>query len=118
MTEKLFYNDNFATQFTATVIDCYQKADGYFMVLDRTAFFPEGGGQASDVGYINELRLINPDLADQALLCLEMMNFEGKEEISEKGRKGELAEKELKNGHARNTYAKSCHKHKQHVSEK
>ena len=57
MTEKLYDKDSHLKEFTATVIDCYEKADGYFTILDRTAFFPEGGGQASDIGYINDIEV-------------------------------------------------------------
>ena len=52
MTEKLFYNDNFATQFTATVIDCVAEKDYFAIVLDKTLFYPEGGGQPCDKGVL------------------------------------------------------------------
>ena len=57
MTEKLYDIDSHLKEFTATVLDSYEKADGYFTVLDSTAFFPEGGGQPSDTGYINDARV-------------------------------------------------------------
>lgn len=57
MTEKLYDNDSHLKEFTATVIDSYEKADGYFTVLDKTAFFPEGGGQPSDTGYLDDVRV-------------------------------------------------------------
>ena len=44
-TEKLFYKDPFLTEFTATVLDCQPGKNGYIVTLDRTAFYPEGGGQ-------------------------------------------------------------------------
>ncbi len=57
MTEKLYDNDSHLKEFTATVIESYEKADGYFTILDKTAFFPEGGGQPSDIGYLNDVRV-------------------------------------------------------------
>lgn len=57
MTEKLYDKDSHLKEFTATVIDSYAKADGFFTILDRTAFFPEGGGQGSDRGYINDAKV-------------------------------------------------------------
>lgn len=47
----LLYNENaYLTEFTARVISCTQSGNGYAVTLDRTAFFPEGGGQGCDRG--------------------------------------------------------------------
>ncbi len=53
MTEKLYYNDAYIKEFTATVISCEPKGDTYSVTLDKTAFFPEEGGQYSDRGTLN-----------------------------------------------------------------
>ena len=50
--EKLFYNDSYATTFTAEVIDCFENKDHFAIVLDKTLFYPEGGGQPCDHGVI------------------------------------------------------------------
>ena len=52
MTEKLFYEDSHLQQFTAIVQDCVKTNEGYQIVLDKTAFFPEGGGQYADTGWL------------------------------------------------------------------
>ena len=50
-TEKLYYIDSHLTAFSARVLRCDSLEDGRFaVVLDRTAFFPEGGGQSADPG--------------------------------------------------------------------
>lgn len=59
MTEKLYYADSFINEFEATVIDCRQGKKGFESVLDRTAFFPEGGGQSADTGYIDGVRVLD-----------------------------------------------------------
>ncbi|MBR3942221.1 MAG: hypothetical protein IKJ55_02600, partial [Clostridia bacterium] len=41
-------------EFEATVLSCEKEKDLYKIVLDKTAFFPEGGGQTSDVGKISD----------------------------------------------------------------
>lgn len=50
MTEKLYYSDPMLREFTARVVSCGQEKGRFAVVLDRTAFFPEGGGQGGDVG--------------------------------------------------------------------
>lgn len=53
-TEKLFYQDTHIVDFTGTVLECTALENGSFQVLlDRTAFFPEEGGQAADAGTLD-----------------------------------------------------------------
>ena len=57
MTERLYYADSKMKRFTAAVTSCETVKDGYAVTLDRTAFFPEGGGQAGDSGLIGRARV-------------------------------------------------------------
>lgn len=57
MTEKLYYEDAYLHEFTALVTACEAGKDGFLIELERTAFFPEGGGQPADTGYIGEARI-------------------------------------------------------------
>ena len=50
LCEKLFYNDSYATTFTAEVVDCFESKGSFAIVLDKTLFYPEGGGQPCDRG--------------------------------------------------------------------
>ena len=52
-TEKLYYAAPFLKDFTATVLDCQAGKNGYTVTLDRTAFYPEGGGQPADHGTLD-----------------------------------------------------------------
>ena len=52
-TEKLYYQDAYLRQFTATVLSCEESKGGFKIVLDCTAFYPEGGGQPADHGTLN-----------------------------------------------------------------
>lgn len=55
MTEKLFYQDSHRSTFTAIVQEVRPSGNGYEIILDRTAFFPEGGGQSSDTGSLGDV---------------------------------------------------------------
>ena len=49
MTERLFEQDSYCRRFTAVVESCEADGDAFRTVLNRTAFFPEGGGQSADL---------------------------------------------------------------------
>ncbi len=59
MTEKLYYIDSHIKNFTAKVLSCEQVKDRFEIVLDRTAFFPEGGGQSADTGKIGSAEVFD-----------------------------------------------------------
>jgi len=54
MTERLFEKDPYIREFDARVVECIEDGDKYLVQLDRTAFFPEGGGQPGDRGYLGK----------------------------------------------------------------
>ena len=54
-TEKLYYEDAYLTEFTAQVLSCEPKGREWQVVLDRTAFYPEGGVQPADHGTLGSV---------------------------------------------------------------
>lgn len=58
-TRKLYYEDSHISQFSAEVLSCGETDQGYEIVLDATAFYPEGGGQAGDTGYLGGVRVLD-----------------------------------------------------------
>lgn len=57
MTERLYYEDAHMRTFTASVASCAPGKHGFDVVLDRTCFYPEGGGQAGDTGLLGGVRV-------------------------------------------------------------
>lgn len=51
--EKLFYKDQYIKEFTAEIIQILEVNGKYHILLDKTAFFPGGGGQRGDIGKID-----------------------------------------------------------------
>ena len=58
-TRKLYYEDCHLSRFSASVLSCGQTDKGWEVVLDATAFYPEGGGQACDLGTLNGVRVLD-----------------------------------------------------------
>lgn len=58
MTEKLYYQNGHLARFTARVLSCARDEKGWAVKLDRTAFFPGGGGQEADEGELSGLNLL------------------------------------------------------------
>ena len=58
-TVKLYYENAFLQDFTAVVESCQAVKGGFAVVLDRTAFYPEGGGQSADHGTLGAVRVLD-----------------------------------------------------------
>lgn len=69
-TQKLYYKDCHLQSFSATVTGCREAAGGYAVTLDATAFYPEGGGQACDVGSLGSVRVLDVQEQDEEVIHL------------------------------------------------
>ena len=59
MTEKLYLSDPYLTQFEATISGTHVHGGRTTLLLDRTAFYPEGGGQPADRGAVGGLAVVD-----------------------------------------------------------
>lgn len=66
-TEKLYDKDAYITEFTATVLSCEECKNGYRVLLDRTAFFPEEGGQKADKGTLDGVPVADVQIKGHAI---------------------------------------------------
>lgn len=67
-TVKLFYQDSHLKEFEAQVVSSRECGDRFETELDRTAFFPEGGGQYADTGMIGGVRVLDVQEKDGRVL--------------------------------------------------
>ena len=62
-TIKLYETDSHLSEFSAKVLSCKSKDDKYEVILDKTAFFPEGGGQEADTGHIEDAEVLDVQIS-------------------------------------------------------
>lgn len=67
MTDKLYDIDSHLFKFTARVLSCTEFKNGYKVALDRTAFFPEAGGQPSDRGTLGSAEVLDVQISEDII---------------------------------------------------
>lgn len=63
-TVKLYDTDSHLSEFEAVVLSCEKHDNSWLIILDKTAFFPEGGGQKSDTGTIDGINITDVQITD------------------------------------------------------
>ena len=81
-TIKLYENDSYIKEFSATVLSCEEKDGAYFVVLNQTAFFPEGGGQDADKGKIGEADVLDVQIKNDVIYHKVNKAFNENEEVT------------------------------------
>ena len=66
-TDKLYYKDDYINNFSAVVLSVKREGDYYLTELDKTAFFPEEGGQPADIGTIGEHTVVDVRELDEGI---------------------------------------------------
>ncbi len=68
MTGKLYYDDSYIKEFSAKVLGCAEKDGKYAVILDKTAFFPKGGGQYADTGKIGAVNVLDVRISKDGII--------------------------------------------------
>ncbi len=82
MTIKLYENDAYIKEFEATVLSCEECKNGFLLTLDKTAFFPEGGGQQADTGFIDDAKVEDVQIKNDVITHKVDKAFEIGETVS------------------------------------
>lgn len=56
-TKQIYYQDAYKKELSCKVISFEEKGKLRNVILDQTIFYPEGGGQPSDKGYLNNAKV-------------------------------------------------------------
>ena len=83
-TIKLYDSEPYAAEFSAKVISCEKINNTYGVVLDRTLFFPEEGGQACDVGEINGIKVEKVEIKNGVVTHLMPSEFTPESKVNGK----------------------------------
>ncbi len=67
-TEKIYEKDGMCMSFDANILETRETKRGLALILDKTAFFPEGGGQTADTGTIGGVRVLDVQTVDGEIL--------------------------------------------------
>ena len=64
MTNRLYYDNAYLTEFDAQVLTCRKNGGHYEVLLDQSAFYPTSGGQPYDTGTLDNARVTDVNVAD------------------------------------------------------
>ncbi len=67
MTEKLYYENAYLSEFQCKLLSFKEQGENIIIETDRTAFFPEGGGQTSDRGFLGELPIHDVQITNEVI---------------------------------------------------
>ena len=81
MTVKLYDTDSYLSEFDCKVTNLYNDNDYIYIETDRTAFFPEGGGQTCDKGSFNGINVENIQIIDSKIVHFVKNSDENAEKI-------------------------------------
>ena len=83
-TEKLYYKNSYQKEFTSKVIDVIKIKEKYGIILEKTCFYPEGGGQLGDKGKLNKIEVVDTQIIEGDIVHITEKSMEKGEKIKGK----------------------------------
>lgn len=77
MKELFYYQDSMMKEFSADIVQTGIDDLGHYVVLSNTAFYPTGGGQPHDTGWINDVQVVNVEKVEEEIRHYISGNAEG-----------------------------------------
>ena len=64
MTNRLYYDNAYLTEFDGRVLECRPNGENYDVLLDQSAFYPTSGGQPFDTGTLGNAKVLDVNVED------------------------------------------------------
>ena len=81
-TKRLYYEDVYIKEFSTKVVECRKGEKGFQVLLDRSAFYPEGGGQPCDLGILGDTEVTDVQEKDGELIHYVKTELESGTEVT------------------------------------
>lgn len=81
MTNKLYYNSTYQTDWQTRVTETIEREDGHYVLLEETAFYPHGGGQPCDLGAIQGIPVLDV-ISEEELVLHKLERLPNEESVT------------------------------------
>ncbi|OME03963.1 hydrolase [Paenibacillus odorifer] len=81
MTNKLYYNSTYQTDWQTRVTETIEREDGLYVLLEETAFYPHGGGQPCDLGAIQGIPVLDV-ISEEELVLHKLERLPNEESVT------------------------------------
>ncbi|MNB92033.1 Alanine--tRNA ligase [compost metagenome] len=81
MTNKLYYNSTYLTDWQTRVTETIEREDGLYVLLEETAFYPHGGGQPCDLGAIQGIPVLDV-ISEEELVLHKLERLPNEESVT------------------------------------
>lgn len=81
MTKKLYYESAYIREWETRIMRKLEREDGTYLIMEETAFYPHGGGQPCDLGWIDKIPILDV-VQEEGEILHKVEHLPEKEEVS------------------------------------